>query len=444
MQKVVSSFLLTLALAASSFAATLTGTVTNATSGKPSVGDEVALINLAQGMSVISQTKSDGKGAFSFTIDDANVPHLVRVTHDGVNYFPQGGPVRPGTTTADIAVYDAAKKVEGVSTNVTVMRVQADGGQLQILELVAVKNDSKPPRTLAGDHTYEVYLPEGAEINQVIAQGPGGMPINTSATPEGKTGKYSFNYAIKPGETRFEIAFHMPYSGEASFAPKITDKIQHFVVMLPKSMTFEAKDASKFSPMSDDPSSTVQVATNVTPGADLAFRVSGTGMLQDEQQQQGQQAQQPQSGGAMGSGAVADNRPGGGMAPPSDAPDPLHNYRWPILGGFAIVLVAGAVFVVSRSNQQNGQQATPVVKEPPPAPVWKTTPPAKAVAAPAQVQAPANADRSSMLLEGLKEELFQLEVEKQQGRISAEEYETAKAALDQTLRRALSRAKASS
>jgi len=41
-----------------------------------------------------------------------------------------------------------------------------------------------------------------------------------------------------------------------------------------------------------------------------------------------------------------------------------------------------------------------------------------------------------MLLEGLKEELFQLEVEHKQGRISQQEYESAKAALDQTLQRA--------
>jgi hypothetical protein len=44
-----------------------------------------------------------------------------------------------------------------------------------------------------------------------------------------------------------------------------------------------------------------------------------------------------------------------------------------------------------------------------------------------------------MLLEALKEELFQLEVERQQGRISHQEYETAKSALDQTLQRALKR-----
>ena len=44
-----------------------------------------------------------------------------------------------------------------------------------------------------------------------------------------------------------------------------------------------------------------------------------------------------------------------------------------------------------------------------------------------------------MLLEGLKEELFQLEVEHKQGQISQQEYEKAKSALDQTLERALKR-----
>lgn len=47
--------------------------------------------------------------------------------------------------------------------------------------------------------------------------------------------------------------------------------------------------------------------------------------------------------------------------------------------------------------------------------------------------------RSSKLLEGLKEELFELEVEHKQGRITQQEYEQTKAALDQTLQRALKR-----
>jgi hypothetical protein len=44
-----------------------------------------------------------------------------------------------------------------------------------------------------------------------------------------------------------------------------------------------------------------------------------------------------------------------------------------------------------------------------------------------------------VLLSALKEELFELEVEHKQGRISQEEYDRTKAALDQTLERALKR-----
>jgi hypothetical protein len=44
-----------------------------------------------------------------------------------------------------------------------------------------------------------------------------------------------------------------------------------------------------------------------------------------------------------------------------------------------------------------------------------------------------------MLLEALKEELFQLEMEHKQGHISQQEYEKAKQALDATLARALKR-----
>ncbi len=44
-----------------------------------------------------------------------------------------------------------------------------------------------------------------------------------------------------------------------------------------------------------------------------------------------------------------------------------------------------------------------------------------------------------MLFQALKEELFELEVEHKQGKISQQEYEKAKAALDGTLERAIKR-----
>jgi hypothetical protein len=52
--------------------------------------------------------------------------------------------------------------------------------------------------------------------------------------------------------------------------------------------------------------------------------------------------------------------------------------------------------------------------------------------------------RSERLLEALKEELFQLELDRHQGRISQKEYETSKAALDHTIARAAARSSTSS
>jgi len=417
-----------LLFAVAAFAVNITGTVKNATTGKPSAGDNVDLLALQQGMSVLASTKTDSSGSFSFSVDDPNSPHLVRVTHDGVTYFPAGGPLRPGTTSTSIDVYDAGNRVSDVTTNVELVRMQGGGGILRLIQLVIIKNASSPPRALKGDKTYEMSLPEKAQIDQVFVQGPGGMAINTSATPEGK-GQYSFNYALKPGETRFQVSYHLPYAGEVSLSPKINGNIQHFVVMMPQSMTFSPTDSDKFAPMNDK-TSKVLVATNVNSSTDLSFKVSGTGMLSDDQQ--GGEQSQPRDKSRP---AATDNRPGGGLGPPTDAPDPLHSYRWFVLAGLGVALLCGAVFMVNRSDQQNAETATL------PAPVAPHVMVSQKVGAPIgfAVAPPQPLKNSTMLLDGLKDELYQLEVEKQQGSISDDEYQHAKSALDQILKRALAR-----
>jgi hypothetical protein len=139
-----------------------------------------------------------------------------------------------------------------------------------------------------------------------------------------------------------------------------------------------------------------------------------------------------------GSKTQTNGRPGGGLGPPIDAPDPLQKYRWWILGSFAAVLLLGGVYVASR--QQSAARALRVQRagvsglsvevedEYESADMGVV----KAVRTPAPRS-------NSMLMEGIKEELFQLEIERRQGQISAAEYEKAKAALDQTLERALKR-----
>ena len=425
-------------IAATASAETLTGVVMNGTTGKPAAGDDVVLLTLAQGMQESGRTKTDAQGRFSFTYD-ANGPHLVRVNHQGVNYFPAGGPIRPGTTSAEIKVFDAAKKLEGVSENVRVMRLQADQSSLQVIELIAVKNDSNPPRALMADRTYEITLPPGAQVDEGVAQGPGGMPVNSAPVPDDKAkGKYYWVFPIRPGETRFQIAYHLPYSGEATLTPKVNGKLEHFAVMLPKGMEFGAKKQGLFSPVPDqDGQSNLQVATQVTPDKDLTFRVAGTGMLADQQGGPGGQ-QEASAGGAMGAGDGAP-RPGGGLGTPEGTPDPLHKYRWAIFGVCLALLAAGGGWVATR-NQPDVPQPAPVAQKSLSLPMLENPRPARTGQPTTSAISAASMAPSSMLLEGLKEELFQLEVERQQGRISDTEYQQAKSALDQTLQRALARA----
>ena len=442
-----------------SFAAAqnITGTVTNGTTGKPSVGDDVTLLSLSQGMQEIANTKSDAQGRFSFPAPaDSQAPHMVRVNHQGVGYFPQGGPLMPGSTTAELTVYDSAKKVDGLSQTVEVDRFQSDGKQLDGISLYAVTNKSQPPRTVANDKgTFEIVLPNGAEIESAQAKGPGGQPIATETTPGAQKNHYLLSYPLRPGETQFQISYHTPYSGEASISPKPLQDVQHFVVMVPKSMTFTAANPQQFQAMSD-PQSTVMVATNVKPGLDLNFRVAGTGIFQADNQQ-GAQGTTDSGGGAMGGSQAAanDNRPGGGLGAPIDAPDPLHDYRVFILGAFALVLVMGGAYIVSRSNRPHpaiaaaGASGRIEADSPDAAAAFADyVEPAAPAREPGSPASPAVGlagvwDRNALLLEAMKEELFQLEIDRQQGKVTPEEYTKAKAALDETIKRALARSKSS-
>jgi hypothetical protein len=234
--------------------------------------------------------------------------------------------------------------------------------------------------------------------------------------------------------TQFELAYQLPYTGSANIDPRSVYPLEHFVAILPKGMQFTAAPKAGFKPMNDpnQPDANVQVASSTGPEQSLAFKISGEGTLGERVE--GNNGQ----GGGSDSGAQADSRPGGGLGPPIDAPDPLQKYRWPILGVFGAALIGGGVYVATRqqaaaraglSGAADDEVYAPVVS-----PVVR-----KPRTAPAAVSQSATGSHSSQLLAVLKDELFQLEVEHKQGSITQAEYDKAKSALDQTLERALKR-----
>jgi hypothetical protein len=425
---------LTLATAA---AQTLTGTVTNGTTNKPAVGDEVILINLANGMDVAGNTKVDSNGKFSFKLTGGPGPHLIRAVHQGVTYH-QMAP--PGVNSADVQVYDVANKVTDLSVTADVIRFQADSGSMQGVRLFVVNNTSSPPKTQMNDHNFEFYVPPGAKIEQVQARAPNGQPISAEAVPQAEKNRYAIAFPLRPGETQFQVEFTLPYSGEIKIDPKPLYPAAHLVIVLPKTMQFKAANPSSFQSMQDpnQGDTNVEVAQQTKPGQPLGFTLKGNGVITESPGETAsgaaqQEQQQPQGR----DNRSTDNRPGGGLGAPIDAPDALQKYRWPILGGFAVLLAIGGWVVTKRQPVTSPAAPSPAnsgaASSDRSAAVRPTTPPAATSATSTPVA------KSSMLLEALKEELFQLEVERKQGKITPADYEKAKAALDQTLDRALKR-----
>src|SRR2546427_3902130 len=191
-------------------------------------------------MDEVGHTKTDAQGKFSFTLDEGNAPHLVRVIHQGVTYHR---PAPPGTTSVEVQVYDSSVRVDGVHAVADLMYLQASKGQLGITRIFAVDNTSKPPRTQMNDANFEFFAPLGADIDGASAQTAGGQPVNITPTPQSEKGRYAFVFPLRPGQTEFQVTFHLPYSGKATIDPQLIYPLQHFVAMMPRSIQFTPAQA---------------------------------------------------------------------------------------------------------------------------------------------------------------------------------------------------------
>jgi hypothetical protein len=399
-------------------AAPITGTVTNKTTGKPASGDTVVLVNPMTGMSEIARTTSDARGHYSLNAA-INGPALVQATHQGAGYFiaaPQGG--SPG----DITVYDVAAKVDGVAIDEDVVGVvEASNGQLRVVERYSVHNTSMPLRTQWSPRSFELVLPAGAVVEGVSAQRPGAssLPTTVKLDPDGPKGHYAINFPIQPDDnekgTLFQIEYEVPYGeGKFTFHPQVSIPARTVWVVLPKSMTFAAGAGSVFQSAPQDPGFQTYVSRNALPGKALEFTVSGSGSMPREDQG----AQGSQATGAPGS------QPGGGIGNPICTPDPLTKYKWWILAGFALLLVAAAAFLLRKQTALTGATLSAQ---------------SAASGATTSLHSAAPASRNTALLGILKDELFTLESEKASGTISPGEYAEVKAGLEAVLKRALKR-----
>jgi hypothetical protein len=184
------------------------------------------------------------------------------------------------------------------------------------------------------DRPFSIQLPADAQVLSGLVQLGDGEPLKGKPAPGERKDEYYFRSPLRPGDTRFAVVYRLPYNGEAVIAPRIRNAQERFVVMLPKSMTFQAQAGGIFQAMPDVSQDNVQGTAPVTLGQTLAFRISGTGTLaelQGRQQPSRRDSVQP----------VGQPDQGFQTSPGTSGRDKL------ILGGLGVVfLVFSVVFVV--------------------------------------------------------------------------------------------------
>ena len=225
-------------LLAATASAAVTGTVFNKTTGKPQPGATVALNKLGQqlGIEMIDQAKSGPDGSFTINQDiggSGPTPYLIRAAYDGVTYnlmIPPGSP----TTGLKVEVYNASKQPGAAKVSKHMVLFQPGGGQMTVNETYLFDNPGQTAWNDPGTGTLHFFLPAAA-AGKVQAQvtGPGSMPIGAPTAKTAKPDVYEIDYPVKPGETRFDLTYQVPYTEGAPYEGKIVTKDENTYLIVP-------------------------------------------------------------------------------------------------------------------------------------------------------------------------------------------------------------------
>jgi hypothetical protein len=402
-------------------AESITGVVRNQTQGRPAAGDVVLLLGAGQGgHEEEAHAKTNSQGAFSLELRHPEKPYLVRVIHQGVNYDRQ---VSAGNAIS-IDVADAAAKVQGITGNIEIIRAGTNGNMLHVSEMVEIKNLSNPPVTQASERTFEVYLPGDAKIDSVMAAGPENIGAMISATlVRGEPGRYSVNFPLRPGSTKFAFNYDVPYDGRTTFRTKNMYPLQQLAVMIPPTMTFTSRSPAFQILSVGNNRYKVEAAEQVKAGEGPEFEISGVGALPSTQAQPHSLPRAPAGSVAGPSAPVqgsantrAPSAKALGSVSAAQLPTPSSRLQWGALAaGALVILAAGMILFWLRQRPLTNKVAT-------------------AVQGTKQSE-----ETQTTLVEALKEGLFQLETDRVEGSIPEEEYASAKQALESTIQWALTR-----
>lgn len=401
-------------------AGTVTGTVRNGTTGKLASGVDMILIQLQGGMQPIANTKTDANGRYVF--DNPNIgaaPMLLRAVYRGVLYHE---PLTPGKTTVDVQVFEPTDKAGSFAVTAHAIILQPKGSDLVIAEEYNIENKTQPPVAYyRSDGSFLFSLPEGAKLSDVSAVSAAGMPVIQNPIDKEKNQK-AISYAFRPGDSGVRVAYQVPYPGNQTKLTFVSPyPARRLAVFAPPTVQVSGDGLSS---AGQEQGFNVYMRESVAANTPMQVSISGTA------------PPPPEDGGANGAAAsTGDNsqnpsvnsRADSGEAPSASVtalPARLDSLKWVLVSGFAAIFALGLVYLWRRPDI-----AVADVAAIEPAPSMR---PEKFAAADSAVADVNREVRGS--LDELKDTLFRLELRRQAGTISEEDYTREHARIESHLR----------
>jgi hypothetical protein len=451
------------AAATTAAAGTLNGTVKNGTTGQVAAGADVILIQLQGGMQPVANTKTDAQGHFHFDNPQLGAgPMLVRVVYKGVNYHE---PITPGKMSAEIEVFEPTNDPKSFNVANHAIILQPNGADLMVGEEYMIANKTQPPLAFyRADGSFDFTLPDGADFNQASAWGASGMPVVQGTIDKGKN-KMAIAFPFRPGESGVRLSYKVPYAGNRVTLRNVSQySSERLIIAAPPTVQISGPGITA---AGQDQGFNVYMRDNVAANALVEINVSGTAPMPSASQGGG--GGPAGASGAGGSGGDDSQNPSvnsradgaSADAPSASAttiPARLDSLKWILTGGFVSIFILGFAYLwlrpqpagtadgawvteadvpaprsAKKSAMRSAQQAATHVAAAlePAAPSTTSSPQASRGA----VETIADVDNQVQgSLDDLKNNIFRLELRRQAGTISEEDYSRERARVEKALR----------
>ena len=411
--RLLSTALTSLFAASLSLAGTLQGTVINRTTGQPVPNTDVDLLSPTGGMALLASVKSDAQGHFTATNDAiGSVPILIRVTYQEVGFNTFAPPGRPNV---EAEVYNVSKDPKSITPDSHVVIFQPKGDKLIGAEEYNIRNNSQPAVAFfRTEGNFEFDIPDNGALQNVTAtSGAMGMDVPQASIDKGK-GRYAIAYAFRPGETNVRLSYELPYTNNsATVKLPATYGGMRLLLVAPPGITLTGPGVSA---AGQEQGMNVFLHDALPAKGSLTVSISGIAAPQAAEASGGQQGQEGNSRTeSEGQGQQVS------LAPPR-----IDDLKWPLVFGLVALFALGAILL---SRKQVVVAPAAEVEDAPAPPSKKAAKEKKAAATVESVKETVNAS-----LDSLKEEVFRLELRKQAGTISEEEYAREKSRVEKLLR----------